>query len=61
MRGFKVSLTGAVIFLIGMLLLFVMPVGLPIALILIGGVLVWGGFLWTLFGRYFRQPPPSGG
>jgi hypothetical protein len=60
MRGFKVSLTGAVIFLIGMLLLFVMPVALPIALILFGGVLVWGGFLWTLFGRYFRQQPPPG-
>ena len=59
MNGFRLSLVGAAIFFAGLFSLLLLPAGLPIAAILTGGALVWGGFVWTIFGRYVQQPPAS--
>ncbi len=56
-RGLRVSLAGAVVFVIGLASLLVLPVGLAIILILGGGMFVWGGFLWTIFSFYTTPPP----
>ena len=57
--GFKLSLVGAVLFFTGLFALIVLPVGPPIAAMVVGGMLVWGGFIWTIFGPHIRPRPPA--
>jgi hypothetical protein len=59
LTGFKLSLLGAALFFTGLILLVVLPVGVPIAAMVIGGLLVWSGFIWTIFGGYVKPSPPS--
>jgi uncharacterized membrane protein HdeD (DUF308 family) len=61
--GFRLALLGAVIFFIGAFSLFFIPSSVSIAPILVGGMLVWGGFIWMIFSFYTGQsgdhPGPS--
>ncbi len=43
---------GAVLFLAGLVSLLVLPALISIAGMLIGAMLVWGGFVMTLFAYY---------
>jgi hypothetical protein len=58
-KGFRLSLVGAAIFFAGLFGLLVMPIGLPLAAVLFGGLLVWGGFMWTIFGPGYAAPPEA--
>ena len=67
-RGLRLSLAGAVLFFAGLGALAFLPKALAVLAILVGGMLVWGGFLWTIFGYYSGQAaaddedePGSGG
>ena len=51
-RGLRVSLAGAVLFFAGLGALAFLPKALAVLAILVGGMIVWGGFLWTIFGYY---------
>ena len=58
--GLRVSLVGAVLFTIGMLGLLFLPLAISLFAIIVGGLAVWGGFIWTLFTYYGPsgdQPP----
>ena len=54
-RGLRVSLAGAVLFFAGLGALAFLPKALAVLAILVGGMIVWGGFLWTIFGYYSGQ------
>jgi hypothetical protein len=56
--GLRLSAIGLVVFLAGIISLLVLPAGVAVAVMLIGGMGVWSGFLWTLFAWYV---PPSNG
>jgi hypothetical protein len=51
-KGFRLSLIGAAIFFVSLALLAVMPPVGPLIGLTLGGVLVWAGLMWTLFGYY---------
>jgi hypothetical protein len=55
-KGLRLSAYGGVVFLIGVLALLVLPDGIAVAGMLVGGLGVFGGFAWTLF-SYYVQPP----
>jgi hypothetical protein len=57
-KGLRLSVIGAVIFLISVALLLVLPDLLPAIGLLVGGALVWGGLIWTLFGYYASPSGP---
>ena len=61
-RGLRISLVGAVIFLISVVALIVLPDGIPVFTMLAGGILVWTGFMVTIFNYYTSapKPPPEG-
>ena len=52
------SLAGGAIFLFGLVGLLFMPVLIAVVLTLGGGMLVWSGFVWTLFTYYGAPPEP---
>ena len=56
--GLRLSTIGGVLFIAGLLSLLVLPSGVAVAVMLIGGAGVWSGFIWTLFSWYL--PPSSG-
>jgi hypothetical protein len=61
-KGLRLSVIGAVIALTSIALLIVLPDLGPSIGLLIGGAMVWGGLLWTLFGYYVppgESTPPS--
>ena len=59
--GLRVSLAGAAVFLVSATSLVVLPNAVAVLGMLIGGLGVWGGFVWTLFSYYAPTPrPPSG-
>ena len=60
-RGLRVSLGGAVLFFAGLGALAFLPKALAVLAILAGGMLVWGGFLWTIFGYYSGQAAADDG
>jgi hypothetical protein len=55
----RLSVSGAVIFLVSIVALIFLPNAVPIAGILLGGMLVWIGFIWTLLSYYVGTKPPS--
>jgi hypothetical protein len=57
-RSLRLSLIGVVVFALGVLSLLVLPAAISIAGILVGGMAVWAGFIWTLL-TYYMQPPPE--
>jgi hypothetical protein len=50
--GLKTSLIGGAIFFLGMLSLLFLPLLVPVVAMIVGGALVWGGFIWTIFSYY---------
>ena len=57
-RGLRVSSIGAVIFLLSLISLLFLPNLGPMIGLLIGGIMVWFGFIMTIFGYYSASPPP---
>ena len=55
--GLRMSVIGAFIFLISLALLAVMPYLVPSIVMVVGGLMVWGGLIWTLFGYYTPEGP----
>ena len=56
--GLRLALGGFVLFAVSILALLVSSHALIVAGVLIGGVGVFAGFIWTIFGYYFAAPPP---
>ncbi len=54
-KGLRVSLAGAAIFMPSLVALLFLPPLVPIVGMLAGGMLVWTGFMMTLFAFYL--PP----
>jgi hypothetical protein len=54
--GLRLSAIGGVIFLAGLLTLLFLPAAVSVFVMIVGGMGVWGGFLWTIFSWYV---PPS--
>ena len=50
LEGFEVSLAGGAIFLIGLILLLVSSVAAIVAMV-VGGLIVFSGLMWTLRSR----------
>jgi hypothetical protein len=59
--GLRLSLIGGIVFLFGAATLLVLPEVVAAALMLVGGMGVWSGFIWTLFSWYLpsSKPPPE--
>jgi hypothetical protein len=51
-RSLRLSLFGAAIFLISIVSLIFLPDGPPIVGMIVGGMCVWIGFIWTIFSWY---------
>lgn len=58
-KGLRLSVIGAGIFLVSIALLTVLPALLPSIGMIVGGGLVWGGLIWTLFGYYSAPSGPT--
>jgi hypothetical protein len=58
-KGLRLSAIGALICILSLPLLSIMPRGIPSLGILVGGLLVWGGLMWTLFGYYAAPHEPT--
>lgn len=58
-NGLVLSAIGALVFVIGALLLLALPSYVGSTGILAGGLMVWAGLIWTLFGYY--TPPDEAG
>jgi hypothetical protein len=58
--GLRVSLAGAVIFVISVVALIFVPAVVAITGLLAGGMAVWGGFIWTLLSYYQQAGNGSG-
>jgi hypothetical protein len=50
--GFRLTLIGAVVFLVGLASLAVLPAVVAIVGMSVGGLAVFGGFIWTLLSFY---------
>ena len=59
-RGLRLSVIGAVIFLVNVVALIFLPNLVPGIGMLVGGMLVWSGFIWTLMSYYTQPKPPAG-
>jgi hypothetical protein len=57
-KGLRLSLAGAVVFLVSALALILLPKEICVVGMLAGGMAVWIGFIWTIFGYY--SAPSSG-
>ncbi len=59
--GLRMSLIGAVAFFFGLISLLFLPLAVALAGLLLGGIAVWGGFIWTLFSYYgpSNEAPPA--
>jgi hypothetical protein len=59
-KGLRLSLIGLVIVLASVVLFFLAGDVVPAIGMLVGGILVWAGLFWTLFGYYTspNQPTP---
>jgi hypothetical protein len=51
-KGLRLSAIGAVIFLLSIVSLVFLPNLGPVIGMLIGGVCVWAGFIWTILTYY---------
>jgi hypothetical protein len=58
-RGLRISLVGSAVFLAGILGLLVLPTAVAVAPMLIGGLIVWAGFIWTLMAFYMNSGASS--
>ena len=60
--GLRLSLFGGALFVVSLLALIVLPNDVPIVGVMAGGVLVWTGFIVTIFSYYRNstQEPPEG-
>ncbi len=56
--GLKLSGVGLIVFLISALSLIVLPHVIGVIGMLVGGMGVWGGFIWTLFSWYVPSGAP---
>jgi hypothetical protein len=54
----RLSLFGGAVFAVSIVALFLMPDAIPVVGMLVGGMCVWIGFIWTLMAYYFHPPPP---
>ncbi len=58
--GLRLSFVGAGVFILGIVSLLVLPAALGVAAMLVGGMVAWSGFIWTLLNWYRSTPqPPS--
>jgi hypothetical protein len=57
-KGLRVSIAGAVLVALSMLGLLFVPDAFPAITMMVGGVAVIGGFVWTLAGYYLGSPDP---
>ncbi|MPZ50663.1 MAG: hypothetical protein GEU75_15425 [Dehalococcoidia bacterium] len=57
-RGLRISTIGAGIFLLSLVGLVFLPNLVPMLAMMVGGVMVWLGFIMTIFGYYSASPPP---
>ena len=55
-RGLRLSAAGAAVFLTSLVSLLFLPGLVAAAGMLVGGLCVWAGFIWTLL-VYYTQPP----
>jgi hypothetical protein len=60
-KGLRLSLIGLVIVLASVVLFFLAGDVVPAIGMLVGGVLVWAGLFWTLFGYYASPHQPTPG
>lgn len=58
-KGLRMTIVGMVIFLLSTLALVISSNGIPLIGMLLGGALVWGGFIWTLVQWYAANQPES--
>jgi hypothetical protein len=59
--GLRLSAIGGVVFVISLASLFVLPPAVSVAGMIVGGMGVWTGFLWTLFAWYVPPSEPDDG
>jgi hypothetical protein len=57
--GLRLSAIGGVVFIASLLTLLVAPPAVSVAGMIIGGIGVWSGFLWTLFAWYQPEAGPT--
>ena len=61
-KGLRISIVGAIVVALSMVALTVAPDVIPGLTMMVGGLAVIGGFIWTLAELYFPpsdQPPES--
>ena len=58
-KGLRISVIGAVIFLVSLVSLIFLPNLIPMIGMMAGGMLVWAGFISTIFGYYSGGPSSS--
>jgi hypothetical protein len=58
-KGLRLSMIGALIFLISLPLLAVLPSVIASIGIVGGGALVWGGLMWTIFSSPVPPEEPT--
>jgi ABC-type xylose transport system permease subunit len=56
-KGLRLSVIGGLIFIISLIMLAFISWEIPSVVMIVGGVLVWGGLVWTLFGYYSADEP----
>ena len=57
--GLRLSFAGAIVFFASMLGLLFLPDIAPALGMMIGGLGVWSGFMWTLYGYYIPGSKPD--
>jgi len=57
--GLRLSAIGGVVFIASLTTLLFAPPAVSVAAMIVGGMGVWSGFLWTLFSWY--SPPSENG
>ena len=57
--GLRLSIAGALVIALSMLALVLLPDALPAVGMMLGGVAVIGGFIWTLAGYYLSSSAPE--
>ena len=57
--GLRISVIGGLIFVLGVILMLAVSDFVATFVMLIGGVAVWGGLMWTIFGFYASSEGPT--